>query len=63
MDKRARLQVFYERLQAAPPAETREKAYGLLCETLNAVEDEHSGVANDPRNWQTDGRLLSAPAG
>ncbi len=57
MDKYARLELFYERLQAAPPAQTREEAYALLCSTLNAIEDEHSGVLNNPASWLTDGRL------
>ena len=57
MDKFARLQLFYERLQAAPAASTHNESYTLLCDTLNAVEDEHSGVPNNPSNWQTDGRL------
>ena len=57
MDKYARLQLFYERLQAAPAASTHDESYTLLCDTLNAIEDEHSGVPNNPDNWQTDGRL------
>jgi hypothetical protein len=57
MDKDARLQLFYQRLQAAPAASTHDESYALLCDTLNAVEDEHSGVPNNPSNWQTDGRL------
>ena len=57
MDRYARLQLFYERLQAAAAASTRDESYALLCVTLNAVEDEHSGVPNNPDNWQTDGRL------
>ena len=57
MDKYARLQLFYERLQAAPAASTHDESYALVCDTLNAVEDEHSGVPNNPNNWQTDGRL------
>jgi hypothetical protein len=57
MDKYGRLQLFYERLQAAPAASTREESYLLLCDTLNAVEDEHSGTPNNPDNFQTDGRL------
>jgi hypothetical protein len=57
MDKHARLEIFYERLQAAPAAQTREEAYELLCATLNAVEDEFSGVPNNPPSWRTDGRL------
>jgi hypothetical protein len=57
MDKHARLEIFCERLQAAPPAQTREEAYALLCRILDAVEDEFSGVLNNPPSWQTDGRL------
>jgi len=57
MNKSARLAVFYDRLQEAPPAGTHDEAYELLCVTLNAVEDEHSGVPNNPASWQTDGRL------
>jgi len=57
MDKHARLRLFYERLRAAGPASTHDEAYTLLCETLNAVEDEHSGVTYNPDNFRTDGRL------
>ena len=57
MNKSARLAIFYARLQEAPLAGTHDEAYELLCATLNAVEDEHSGVANNPASWQTDGRL------
>ncbi len=57
MDKYARLQLFYERLHAAPAANTHDESYVLICATLNAVEDEHSGVPHNPDNWQTDGRL------
>ncbi|MBX3076431.1 hypothetical protein KF913_21140 [Candidatus Obscuribacterales bacterium] len=57
MDKVARLQLFYKRLQAEPPASTHDDAYALLCQILNAVEYEHSGVPNNPDNWENDGRL------
>lgn len=57
MDKFGRLQIFYERLQAAPAARTHEESYALICNTLNAVEDELSGLPNNPDNFQTDGRL------
>jgi len=57
MDKCARLQLFYERLHAAPAQSTHDESFVLLCDTLNAVEDEHSGVPSNPDNFQTDGRL------
>jgi hypothetical protein len=57
MDKRTRLELFYERLQAAPAASTHDEAYALLCVTLNGVEDEHSGVPFNPPTWRTGGRL------
>lgn len=57
MDKRDRLRLFYDRLSSAPPASTAEEAYSLICNTLNAVEDEWSGVPNEPANWRMDGRM------
>lgn len=57
MDKYARIRVFYERLQAAPAASTHDESYALFCSTLIAVEDELSGVPNNPNNWLSDGRL------
>ena len=57
MDKYARLEIFYARLREAAPAQSHDEAYALLCDTLNAVEDEFSGVPNNPTNWKTDGRL------
>lgn len=56
-DKAARLQLIYERLQAAPAASTRKEIYALFCETIQTIEDEHSGVPNKPENWKVDGRL------
>lgn len=57
MDKKGRLLLFYQQLRQAPAASTHEEAYALICKTLDAVEDEHSGVPKNPDNWQTDGRL------
>lgn len=57
MDKNGRLLLFYQRLREASAASTHDGAYALICSTLDAVEDEHSGVPNNPQNWQTDGRL------
>ncbi|HTV43005.1 MAG TPA: hypothetical protein VMF08_20745 [Candidatus Sulfotelmatobacter sp.] len=55
--KAKRLQEFLERLEAAPPAGSADEAFGLIVSTLNAVEDELSGVPFRPENWRTDGRL------
>src|SRR5438270_9250182 len=57
MDKKARLELFCERLAAAQAASTRDEGYALICSTLDIVEDEHSGVPNNPPSWRTDGRL------
>lgn len=55
--KGERLMIFFERLDAAPPPGTHDAAYELVCETLNAVEDEFTDVPFDPASWQTDGRM------
>lgn len=56
--KRAeRLAIFVSRLMAAPCADSAEEAYVLLSNTLNAVEDEHSGVPYDSDQWASDGRM------
>jgi len=39
------------------PAGTHLEAYELISTILNTVEDEYSGVPNNPPSWQTDGRL------
>lgn len=55
--KRERLKEFFRRLLAAPNAGTAEEAMTQLTNILNEVEDELTGVANVPENWQTDQRL------
>lgn len=57
ISKAKRLQEFLKRLQASPSASTADEAFDLLAQTLNAVEDEYSGVPFRPENWRTDGRL------
>lgn len=57
MEKDARLKLFYQILEAAPAASTHDEGYELICNTLNAIEDEHSGVPNNPNAWKRDGRL------
>ena len=49
--------MFFERLEAAPPASTADEALDLLANILNGVEDEHSGVENNPDAWEDDGRM------
>ncbi|MCS7471243.1 hypothetical protein NZK35_31700 [Stieleria sp. ICT_E10.1] len=36
---------------------TAKEALSLLREMLTVVEDEMSGIPNDPARWQTDGRM------
>jgi hypothetical protein len=55
--KEQRLREFIRRLRSAPPVASFQEARELLGKTLNAVEDELSGVAFDPSNWQSDGRM------
>ena len=49
--------MFFERLEAAPPASTAGEALDLLARTLTAVEDEFSGIPFRPELSQTDGRM------
>jgi hypothetical protein len=55
--KAKRLQIFLERLEAAPLATSADEAFNLLSQVLNNVEDELSGVTFDPDRWRTDGRM------
>jgi hypothetical protein len=55
--KNQRLELFCERLQKAQPFSSGEEAYLRLAAILVDVEDEFSGIPNNPATWQTDGRL------
>jgi hypothetical protein len=57
MEKRERLDLFFERLSAADQAADDVEAFLLISRILNEVEDEYSGVPFDPENWKDDGRL------
>ncbi len=53
-----RLSLLYHRLSALPPARTADEAFRQLAETLDQVEDEHSGVVRDPNpGLKFDGRM------
>ncbi|WP_371793051.1 hypothetical protein OG285_32495 [Streptomyces sp. NBC_01471] len=53
-----RLQLVYQRLTAVPPATGPQEALTQLAETLTSVEDEHSGIPEDPNpGLAFDGRM------
>jgi hypothetical protein len=55
--KGQRLAEIFRRLAAAPPAASHDEAYRLLCDTIDAVEDELTTTPKNPANWMTDGRI------
>jgi hypothetical protein len=57
LTRRERLAIFFERLRAAEPASNHDAALELLATTLQSVEDEFSGVAYNPDEPGTDGRM------
>lgn len=57
MHPRQRLSIFCERLNKAPRSISFDMAWDLLHATMNAVEDEFSGVPFNPMFWEKDGRL------
>lgn len=57
MTKAQRLAEVISRLRQLPSARSGVEARRQLEDTLNAVEDEFSGVPSNPSNWRTDGRL------
>ncbi len=57
LDRRQRIAVFLDRLGSAAHAASHDEAFELLKRTLTAVEDEFSGVPEDPDNHLDDGRL------
>ncbi len=60
--RQERFSMILERLNTAKPASNIDEAYKLLCETINLVEDEHSGVVHDPDNFLNDGRFYPPKA-
>ena len=51
LSKRRRLQLFFERLSGAPPADSADEALASLATILNEVEDKHSGTEYNPDAW------------
>lgn len=58
MEKRERLAEFIRRMEAAAPVATVESAMLLLANTMKTVEDELSGIADDPAGPDADKRLF-----
>jgi hypothetical protein len=56
--KDERLKEFFQRLASLQPASTFEEAYLQLCKTLDQVEDEMSGLPNEPERWMTLDRMF-----
>ncbi|MCI0683167.1 MAG: hypothetical protein L0Y71_13785 [Gemmataceae bacterium] len=57
---RERLEELYRRLHALPHAESAEAAFRQLCDTLDQVEDEWSGIVKKsppPAPSEFDGRM------
>jgi hypothetical protein len=57
LSKMERIKIFLERLAAEKPAQTAGEALASLDESLNAVEDEFSGIPCNPSLWMSDGRM------
>ncbi len=55
--KAARLELFKRNLLRAKSAGTLDEALKRIADTLNRIEDLHSGVPFDPDQWAMDGRL------
>lgn len=56
--KSERLAEFFRRLGEADPVASFEAAHQLLCTTLDQVEDELSGLPNEPERWLTLDRMF-----
>jgi hypothetical protein len=52
-----RLREFFARLERRAPFASFEEAYAGLVSILESVEDELTGIENNPENWKSDGRL------
>lgn len=57
MDQKQRLALFLAEMEQATAAHDVASARLLLAETINRIEEAHSGVPYDPEKWMTDGRM------
>jgi hypothetical protein len=57
MTKGERIAELVRRLEAAVPPASSEEALHLVTTTLEQIEDEHSGVPNDPASPMADERI------
>ena len=57
MIQKQRFALFLAAMKEAPAAHDLASARLLLDETLNRIEEAHSGVPYDPEKWMTDGRM------
>jgi hypothetical protein len=57
MTKRERIAELVRQLEAARPAASADEALHLVTSTLEAIEDQHSGVPNDPSSPFADERI------
>jgi hypothetical protein len=60
MEKGARLGEFFRRMTEAPAPGGADEVLAMITEILNAVEDEHSCIPNDPAGPRADERMFPA---
>ena len=48
-----RLEEFFRRMLEAPASSSFDEAYQKFCSTLDQVEDELTGLPNEPSQWKT----------
>lgn len=56
--KQERLREIFRRMEEAPPSSSFDDAYELLCTTMDEVEDELTGLPNEPERWREIPRLF-----
>ena len=57
MTKGERVAELVRRLEASPPSDHAEEALCLVTRVLDDIEDQHSGVPNDPTSPMADERI------